>query len=59
MEELIWRRSTRTGPIGGNCVEVATNPHRVLVRDSKDTEGPVLDVGRDDWRAFLNQWGRA
>lgn len=58
MEGLIWRRSTRTGPNGGNCVEVASTSRQVLVRDSKDTGGPVLAVGRDDWRALLASLGR-
>lgn len=49
-----WRKSTRSGNNGGACVEVADNlPGRVLVRDSKDPNGPVLTFGPDAWRAFI------
>ena len=35
MEELKWRKSSRSGTNGGSCVEVATNrPGNVYVRDS-------------------------
>jgi hypothetical protein len=35
-------------------VEVADNlPGRVLVRDSKDRQGPVLTFGPVVWRAFV------
>lgn len=49
----IWRKSTRSDN-GGNCVDVADNlPGRVLVRDSKDPNGPVLTFGPTAWRAFV------
>jgi hypothetical protein len=48
-----WRTSTRSNGTG-NCVEVADNlPGRVLVRDSKDRQGPVLTFGPVVWRAFV------
>jgi hypothetical protein len=38
----------------GNCVEVASLPQgEIGVRDSKDSEGPVLRFTPDEWRAFL------
>jgi hypothetical protein len=38
----------------GNCVEVASLPgDQIGVRDSKDTEGPVLRFTPDEWNAFL------
>ncbi|MDW5323805.1 DUF397 domain-containing protein [Plantactinospora sp. KLBMP9567] len=49
-----WRKSTRSGSNGGDCVEVADNlPGVVAVRDSKDPAGPVLTFGRERWRRFL------
>ena len=37
-----------------NCVEVANLPvGEVGVRDSKDTEGPVLRFAPGEWNAFL------
>lgn len=48
-----WRKSSRSGNNGGNCVEVARNlPGAVALRDSKDPEGPVLVFTLDEWRAF-------
>ncbi|MFI7021791.1 DUF397 domain-containing protein [Micromonospora sp. NPDC049900] len=52
----VWRKSTRSGGSGGNCVEVADNlPGVVAVRDSKDPSGPVLTVSPDAWTAFVRQ----
>jgi hypothetical protein len=37
-----------------NCVEVASLPDgEISVRDSKDSEGPVLRFTSDEWQAFL------
>lgn len=38
----------------GDCVEVAILPDgRIGVRDSKDTEGPVLRFTSSEWKAFI------
>ena len=50
--DLTWRKSTRSGA-AGHCVEVATVPSAVLVRDSKDASGPVLAFGGTDWTGFI------
>ncbi|NJP30510.1 DUF397 domain-containing protein [Micromonospora thermarum] len=51
-----WRKATRSGTSGGNCVEVADNlPGVVAVRDSKDPTGPALVFGAHAWRAFVAQ----
>ncbi|MCX5066540.1 DUF397 domain-containing protein [Micromonospora lupini] len=53
-----WRKSTRSGASGGNCVEVADNlPGVVGVRDSKDPAGPALTFGPAAWQAFVNHVG--
>lgn len=50
-----WRKASRSGNNGGNCVEVATSlPRAVAIRDSKDQQGPVLIFTPDDWQAFCN-----
>jgi hypothetical protein len=49
-----WRKSTYSGGQGGNCVEVASAPGRVAVRDTKDNgHGPVLRVTSADWSRLL------
>ncbi len=49
-----WRKASRSGGSGGDCVEVAGNlPGVVGVRDSKDTAGPVLAFNPIAWSAFL------
>ncbi len=50
----VWRKSSRSGAqAGGNCLEVATVPGRILVRDSKDPLGGQLDVSCTAWTKFL------
>ena len=49
-----WRKSTRSGGNGGNCVEVADNLGAVVgVRDSKDPAGPVLTFAPAVWTRFV------
>ncbi|WP_190217361.1 DUF397 domain-containing protein [Streptomyces griseosporeus] len=51
---LHWFKSSYSGSDGGDCVEVATGLDVVYVRDSKAVgNGPVLQVSRDEWGAFL------
>lgn len=53
-QELVWRKSSRSGGNGDNCVEVAEQPDRVLLRDSKlgDTS-PVIAVSRHEFRRLI------
>ncbi|MER7129590.1 DUF397 domain-containing protein [Streptosporangium saharense] len=49
-----WKKSSRSGNSGGNCVEVASNfPGVVAVRDSKDPDGPALVFSADGWQSFV------
>jgi len=49
-----WRKSTRSGSNGGECVEVANNlPGIVAVRDSKDPNGPALTFAPTTWASFV------
>ena len=49
---LRWRKSSHSGS-GNNCVEVASMPAAVAVRDSKDPDGGHLVFAANDWEAFI------
>jgi Domain of unknown function (DUF397) len=46
-----WRRSSHCSD--SSCVEVAWSGEEVLVRDSKDPDGPMLAFSRRQWAEFL------
>jgi hypothetical protein len=49
-----WRKSIRSGPTGGNCVEVAFLPGGdVAMRNSRQPDGPALIFTPAEWNAFL------
>lgn len=49
---LAWRRSFACN--GNACVEVAfVDGGTVMLRDSKDPDGPVLSFDTDEWSAFV------
>ncbi|GGW35487.1 DUF397 domain-containing protein [Streptomyces griseoloalbus] len=50
--ELAWVKSSYSGTNGGDCVEVATAPGTVRVRDSKAQTGAALAFPREQWAAF-------
>jgi uncharacterized protein DUF397 len=50
-----WVKSTLSFA-NGDCVEVASLPDdRIGVRDSKDTEGPILGFTPAEWIAFVSE----
>ncbi|MFD7434887.1 DUF397 domain-containing protein [Streptomyces sp. NPDC059861] len=52
--ELTWFKSSySSGPDGDSCVEIATQPGIVRVRDSKQTDGPRLALRPEAWSAFV------
>jgi Domain of unknown function (DUF397) len=54
LSHVVWRKSSRSGGNGGQCVEVALNvPGIVAVRDSKDPDGVKLVLTAAQWREFL------
>lgn len=48
-----WRRSTASGGGGGNCVEVSIASDYVLMRHSRNPQGPRLKFSLAEWEAFL------
>jgi hypothetical protein len=55
LDGAVWRKSSRSGGNGGNCVEAASLPDAVAVRDSKNPNDGRLVVSRDAWRTFTSQ----
>jgi len=55
LSRAVWRKSSRSGSNGGQCVEVARNlPGIVAVRDSKHQDGPVLTFTAPEWQSFIS-----
>jgi hypothetical protein len=50
-----WRKPSRSGSTGSNCVEVATADAYVGVRDSKDPDGPTLMFDRSSFRRLVGE----
>ena len=47
-----WRTSSYSSGDGGQCVEVASGD-AIMVRDTTDSQGPMLTFTPDAWRVFI------
>ncbi|UPT45783.1 MULTISPECIES: DUF397 domain-containing protein [Streptomyces] len=56
-QELTWFKSSYSGAEGGECLEVASLPTQVLVRDSKLVQGPIVALSPEAWAAFVRRPG--
>jgi hypothetical protein len=55
-----WRKSSFSGPTGGNCVETAALAEgRIAVRNSRFPAGPALVFTAGAWEAFIGRCDRA
>jgi Domain of unknown function (DUF397) len=54
MSSAVWRKSSYSGANGGNCIEIAAAARTVVVRDSKEPDGPVLAFGPNVWQRFAD-----
>ena len=52
--QLKWRKSRRSWN-NGACVEAASLPGAVVVRDSQDAGGLVVDYPSMAWRSFVRE----
>ncbi|MFE2039389.1 DUF397 domain-containing protein [Streptomyces sp. NPDC059477] len=52
-EGRTWFKSSYSDGSGGDCVEVATCPHTIRIRDSKNPTGPQLALSANAWDRFL------
>ncbi|MEV0091944.1 DUF397 domain-containing protein [Streptomyces sp. NPDC050738] len=52
--ELEWFKSSYSSNGNeGDCIEIATAPDTVHIRDSKHAQGPRFTVGRTAWAGFV------
>lgn len=52
--ELAWFKSSYSdGPDGDSCVEIATSPGTIRVRDSKIIGGSQLTLAPEAWADFV------
>lgn len=49
---MLWRKNS-CSLTNGDCVEVAGTSNLIVVRDSKDPDGPMLSYARAEWDAFV------
>lgn len=50
----VWKKSSRSGGNGGQCIEARDTGRRVQIRDSKALgHGPILSVDPGAWTGFL------
>ncbi|MEU1051870.1 DUF397 domain-containing protein [Streptomyces sp. NPDC005876] len=54
-DRLTWLKSSYSSSSDGDCVEIATRPDAVHVRDSKDRNGARLTVSPGAWVDFLTR----
>lgn len=50
---LIWVKSQMSSH-NGQCVEIASAPGKIAMRDSKDPDGPILVYTHAEFSAFLD-----
>ncbi|MEU5492412.1 DUF397 domain-containing protein [Streptomyces griseofuscus] len=51
--ELTWFKSSYSSSGSGDCIEVATTPATIHIRDSKAKQGPQLALTPTTWSAFV------
>ena len=52
VSDLQWRKARRSAN-NGACVEVAPANGQILIRDSKDLAGPIIQCSASSWHTFL------
>jgi hypothetical protein len=54
LDGVQWHKSRRSGPQGGNCVEIARLADgQMAIRNSRYPTGPALLFTPSEWDAFL------
>jgi Domain of unknown function (DUF397) len=53
VKEPRWRKPSRSGANGGNCVEVGQPAEGIAVRDTKNRDGAELRFSASAWRRLV------
>ncbi|RFS87218.1 DUF397 domain-containing protein [Actinomadura spongiicola] len=53
LSKAVWRKASRSTSNGGDCIEVASVPRTIAIRDSKDPEGPSIIINHNDFRHLI------
>jgi len=55
VDNIVWKKSTRSSPSGDNCVEVGQAPKddHIYVQDSKARGQRILKFTPAEWAAFV------
>lgn len=59
VSEPVWFKSSYSGGNTTECVEAAFIPAGVLLRDSKQGNGPVVAVRARAWHCLIGELGQA
>jgi hypothetical protein len=54
LQSLRWRKARRSMG-NGECVEVAPVSERVLIRDSMNPDGSMLQYHAEVWQSFIRE----
>ncbi|MFP3987135.1 DUF397 domain-containing protein [Streptomyces sp. E11-3] len=52
-DELEWFKSSYSSNEGPDCLEIATTPATIHVRDSKNKQGHQLAFTPEQWKSFV------
>ncbi|MEV3920426.1 DUF397 domain-containing protein [Actinomadura coerulea] len=58
LNELHWRKASRSASNGGECVELASAPGAIAVRDSKNPAGGHLAITPESFKALVAELKR-
>lgn len=55
VSDAVWFKSSYSGGNATECVEAARIPAGVLIRDSKQADGPVVAVRAQAWHCLIGE----
>lgn len=53
--QMPWRKAKRSAEGNDACVEIARTDHGIIVRDSKNPDGPLLHINQAAWQTLAHR----